>query len=620
MAKRVSPPIFAGRILFCLPPWRFTRYKQRHSQPVARQSRDSREMSQLIKWLALIVAVVALVAGSVDWPLASTHWHEQLASKLQARTGIEAAAAGRVTLRLLPRPRLRFADVHTTSTGQGLGVQGVELGGDVVLSSLLFGHFALDNITLSGGTVQFDIGQWHKAHDGNTNPIGNIGIAQVRLKHTDLQLMDGARHQAMSLRDANVLIDQPHRDAPLLVKAQAQWRDKPLQFHLWVANLTRLRAQRVSDIALTLHHPDLQLSFTGTALIDTALLGPRSAFTGDLALSARQLPPLELFADASPLIVHWRNSIHIQTHLHATVAAVDATGLQLSLANTHFSGVLAYRPKGVGSEIVGTLATQNLVLHPELWANAATFAKQVQAGAHDQPIWKNAPNLDLRLSILHGQIASQSFSNAALSLTIAKDKLNVELAHAEAGNGVAQGRVGLDFAKDPIETQIRAHIQHVDFGKICVKPTCNLPIDGTLNADLSLQSAGASPIPTLGDLRGKANLEWRDGAIEGLDVSRTMRRINRSATPLVRDLNLGSTPFTKLRLKTLVHDGVAQVQAGQLLNSAMSMTLGGSIDLDAKKLDLDVRANQNEPQQANNAPLALHIKGPWQSPVVNLGP
>ncbi|MBV1702671.1 MAG: AsmA family protein [Hyphomicrobiales bacterium] len=577
-------------------------------------------MSQLNKWLALIVAIVVLGAGSVDWPLASARWHEQLASRLLAQTGIRAVAEGRVTMRLLPRPRLRFADVHTVPAAQGLDVQGVELGGDVVLSSLLFGAFALDNLTLRGGAVQFDINKWHKTHDSKADPIAKIGMAQVRLIHTDLQLMSGAQRLAVNLHDANVLIDQPNRDAPLLIKARAQWQNKPLQFQLWVANLARLRAQRLSDVAVVIDHPDLRLSFAGTALIDEALLGPRSAFTGDLVLSAAQLPPLELFADVRPLIVRWRSGIRIQTHLHATAAAVDATHLELSLADTHFSGVLAYRPKGAGSEIVGTLATQNLELHPQLWANAASFAQEAQIDAHAEKAWQNAPNLDLRLSIEHGEIANQSFSNAALSLTIEKDRLNIELAHAEGGNGEAQGRVSLDFAKDPIETQIRAHVQHIDFTRICVKPACNIPLDGALNVDLSLQSAGVSPIPKLGDLRGTVHLEWRDGAIEGIDVSRTMRRINRSAKPLVRDLNLGSTPFTKLQLNTLVNGGVAQVQSGQLANSAMSMSLGGSIDLNGEKLDLDARANQNEPQQANNSPLALHIKGPWQRPVVDIRP
>lgn len=101
-------------------------------------------------WIAamLAAAVLALAAAIAPWTFSTGAMLEEIAGQIEASSGLRAAAKGRSTFSLLPRPHIAIDDVAFADPSFALTIEAERLRGNVRLLPLLTGRLELANAEL----------------------------------------------------------------------------------------------------------------------------------------------------------------------------------------------------------------------------------------------------------------------------------------------------------------------------------------------------------------------------------------------------------------------------------------------------------------------------------------
>ena len=72
-------------------------------------------MKTRLKWVAVLALMIVAAAAITPWRFWSEVLRAELATQVRRTTGLEARASGRVSMAVLPTPRIDFEDVAEDS-------------------------------------------------------------------------------------------------------------------------------------------------------------------------------------------------------------------------------------------------------------------------------------------------------------------------------------------------------------------------------------------------------------------------------------------------------------------------------------------------------------------------
>ena len=508
----------------------------------------------------------------------------------------ETTIEGAISLRLGGRPALKGA----LKLGRVDVLPWLERAGPNWLATLatLDADLKLEAATVVAGTIVVDA----VVVDAVTEPARmslrrfEAGIAGTRLVASGM-LLDGAR-----VADAKLALTVP---AEGLRATELAWA--------WPAWLT----QAVPPSA-SIWRAQASLDWQGAGAAG-AVAGKGVAQIGDLV--AELAPNLDLLTGKWSLGVAVRHpgvprlleslglgstagwlgdgSLGLITHVQGQPGRLNLDGFDLALGALRADGALTLALSGEGGTIAGRLNFETLPL-PLPYPRASQPFPSIALAGWDGSLQVTAGTVLLALSPALGE--------ARGLLVLADRRARLESLVAKMAGGNLTGALAIDGAASP---PTFSAILKLD-GATTQGRLFDLPFDleaERVDAMLSLTGVGHSPGALLATLAGEAHLEWRQGRLHGMALSRLTGDLPDAEVRAA--LAAGTTEFDTIKLDLALGRGVANLRDFRLDSTAGTITATGTIDLPAgtQSLRFELSPALQDPPR-----LGLRATGPWATP------
>jgi AsmA protein len=244
--------------------------------------------------------------------------------------------------------------------------------------------------------------------------------------------------------------------------------------------------------------------------------------------------------------------------------------------------------------------------------------------------WSNAPielgglnyvDAQIRLSAAEINFADAKFAPAAIEAALAGGILKASVTNLGAYGGQASGEVIVDASSGSPN-----YAMHCDLVGVRALPLLqNLAgfdkLDGAMQAKIAGRSSGASQRAIMSNLSGTAFVNFKDGAIRGVNVARMIRSLTSSTLSGWQETKDEATDLSQLSASFQIERGQATTTDLNLVGPLVRLTGAGTIDIGTKQLAFRVEPKlvmTTEGQGRATDPVGLGIPvvidGPWVSP------
>jgi AsmA protein len=573
------------------------------------------------KWsVALLCIAAALsVPAIIRWPLRSATFETQINRAISPRLGLHVRRPASATFRVLPWPTIRvvgieLVDAHDRSV---LSAPAGEF--PLSLTNLVRGQVVPLGATLQNPTALIDLDAAPTvaevravAHGKDEEPPAVW--SHVKLRGGVLRVVSAARRFDTLIDGIDGTMDWPAADRPLRLALAGAWRDETVRIEGQIDNPRDGLAGRSTGLRMSVGAPPMTLNGEGAWNG-----GVHGGFTGDVSADIRSLSALKRLFGARPSPLLGADALSIEGKMQTSGAAVSLSDSRLTLAGQTFEGALTLSLKGDRDAISGTLAADSLHVDPLLLQGIHFLDDGGRWSA--EPFGFAPPtdlDLDLRISAAHAEWRGHRIEDAAASLMCVDGRLTAKLLEATAYDGALQGELTLANSPAGLQAKMSASAVDADLGAALAEFGWNA-YRGRGGFDVSLQGAGATPAAFVASLAGTGALDLQAGVVEGVNIEEAIRRSQRRAIDIPRDMATGQTTFSQAHAPFVIASGNATVASARVVGPGAVVAVDGAADLVARRLQAHVVATQANAQgapSADGARLTIFVSGPWSAPAI----
>jgi AsmA protein len=591
----------------------------------------------------IVVAVAALLAAPFLIPVDT--YKAQLVARVEAATGRTFRIDGPVRLSLLPRLEIEAEDVALGNSPGGVAKNMAELSKlqlRLRILPLLSGEVAVDSFVLVQPRIALEIDKrgrpnWDFAGAGQparpaSRPgsrasshgvsLGDVRLGDVRLVNGTVSYADARTGKKQVLSGINVAIKLPNLDAPLSIAGDAVWNGKQATFALEAAKPRALLAGEPTPVSLSLAADPLKLGFKGSFGAartegDVDLASP--SLRGLAAWTGAALPPGEGFG-----------ALSITGKLAHAGSRTSFSGARLSLDRIEATGDFSVDTGGARPKLVARLAVERLDLNPYLPAESATPApgnpSGSPAGGSAAPGgWSETPidfsplhlaDADLTLSAGSIAVRKIEIGKSVLGVRLDGGRLAVDLKEMALYGGTGHGSVVVDDRAKLPHVQAAFDLDKVDAEKLLHDAAAFDTLSGKAAFRFNLAGDGRSQRAIVETLRGKGDMAFTDGAINGIDLAQMVRNIASATQPG----SGGKTAFSELSGTFVVDKGILHNDDLQLKSPLLRVTGAGTVELPPRTVHYRVVPKlaatfKGQGGQSDVAGLGIPVlvEGPWSN-------
>lgn len=561
--------------------------------------------STLIAALAIPTALAAGAALPAFLP--SARLAHVLEKRLCLERGVTCSIAS-AHAAILPWPAIVARDVVVDLKDRP-GVKSAALvTADLALLPLLSGRIALSHLRIEDASIQVDTktlqgpsGTAIALVDGLSAqqtrwtklPVERVRITQSRLD--DLQGREWAH-------DADIKIDLPGANGPLVVNGSARWRGETVRATARLTQPHDLVSGGRSDLLVGFSAPLLSISLEGIATG-----GALTQINGSFTASSPNPSALSVWLDEGDWFAP---NFAMSTSGQARFARglTSLTMSKFTVGKTDLEGNIAFRRDAKGLQVTGTLAADRL----DLPVGTGPARSTVQDGEREflPLLQKQFISADLRLSASSFVVGDVALSNVGIALIARERKIDIVLAGADYAGGRIKGRLGLSTNGQALDARLQAHLETLDLGK-ALAPFGTKRINGTISGQAQLEARGMSALDLARTLEGRASFSVKQGDLVGVNVPEILRRIEKRPLLTALDIRGGRTPFETASANVRIGNGVAELSEATILSPATQIDITGSFQLPERMMALKGIA---APNRAEGAALPFEIKGSFDEP------
>jgi AsmA protein len=569
---------------------------------------------------AAVVALATIAAGLTPWPLSPARVAKGLNAGRGASQQFVWEAPQAATFSALPWPNLRIVDARLDDPLDVNLISAPAARIDLSLLDLLAGRLAPKKAAFAAPTMTLDLDRPPFALKGSLTNAVMLVYALRPL--ASLSMSDGVLRIVSRNRGIDTVIENvqgglaglvPGR--PLSVNLSATWRGAPLEIFLSLADPVLTATGSPSDFSAALSSPLADFALNGSLAG-----GARFGLAGDFSASSPSLSALARLLGWNPPSFLAADDIQIAGKVKATPTALALDEATATTSGQTVRGALEISGLGARPEVLATLDSDKIVISALLGPPAPLFGPNGYWSA--RPFSMAAPpgafDLDLRLSTRRLDVFGHELADVAASAILKDGVLTATLVDAAAYGGRLKGEIRLACIERSLRLDARAELAGADFGAAFSDLGWPAP-SGEGRASFDIQTAGTSPATAAANLAGSAKLELEQGGVAGVNLEQALRRSQRRAIDVARDLGVGDTAFDRLSLELALGKGVAHVVNGDLVAQGVAADLQGSIDLAAQSWKLRLNAAQTDAkgeESKDAAHLSLDIDGPWSQPTL----
>ena len=546
------------------------------------------------------------------------------AVKAQIRdvTGLDPVLRGDVSVSLFPTGSVRFNDISLGDNRTGApALSAQQLVVRLRFLSFLFGRIEIADVTLVRPTILVAF-----APDGSSNWAGHIealgraltpspdsvkSFSEIRISDGTVVIRDEAYRIVETLTNVEFALAWPSISRTFATTGQFTWNGQPFDATLSLSDfLAALTGDRTGlKVRLTgapfkvafdgnmSHRPTLKME--GVLAADTNSLRETLRWATDRSTSGAGFQRFALKAQAS---VAGRN--------------VALSKVNLELDGNSGEGGLTYVADG-RQTLQGTLAVEGLNLTP--YMSAFRFLNTERS-------WSRVPleldglsgiDVDLRISAARVTLDSFSLGQTAIAANLRAGKLTLAIGESQAFGGVIKGSIAL--AKSTAGANLQAQLQ---FNDVMLDQTLGAffgvrSVEGRGTIGLAVSGSGASAYEVVKALNGAVTMTSRKGAIAGLNVEQSLKRLERN--PLAvrgSDFRGGKTPYDQLDVTLKVTDGTAHAQDVRIESPAMRIGVAGTTSIPSRAFDLKGTASLFGSGTSDPFQLPFVVMGSWDDPLL----
>jgi AsmA protein len=542
-------------------------------------------------------------------------------AEIRAVTGLDPVLRGDVSVSLFPTGSVRFKDVSLGDNRTGAPA----LSAEQLLVRLRFLPFMMGRIEIADVTLVRPTITIAFAPDGGSNWAGHIdtlaqalkpspdrvkSFSEIRISDGTAIIRDDAYRIVETLTHVEFALAWPSISQTFAATGQFKWNDQLFDGTLSLSDFLA---------ALTGDRTGIKARLTGTPF--------KIAFDG--AMSHRPTLKVEgvLAADASSLrdVLRWptdpsasrqafqRFSLKAQTSVAGRNIALSKVNLELD--GNSGEGVLTYVADGRRT-LQGTLAVESLNLMPYI---ATLRPLTAERNWNRMPLELDAfsgIDVDLRISATRVMLDGFRLGQTAITAGLRAGNLTLAIGECQAFGGVIRGSLAL--AKSTAGADLQAQLQ---FDDVMLDQTFGAffgvrRVEGRGTIGVNVSGNGSSVYELTKGLNGTITMTSRKGAIAGLNVEQSLKRLERN--PLAvrgSDFRGGKTPYDELSVTLKVTDGTAHAQDIRIEAPAMRVGLAGSTSIPSRAFDLKGTASLIGNGTSDPFQLPFVVMGSWDDPL-----
>lgn len=600
-------------------------------------------MKKILIGLGVIIFLVIGAIVVVPMLIPLNVYKQQLLARIEQATGRKARIGGAFSFSIFPNVEFTAGKVSLANAPGHRPAQMVTVGKlsfRVALRPLLSGDVKVNSLVLDRPVIalsvdkkgrpnwEFTHGAPHPTHSSPASDGGgfvkSVTLAGIRIVDGRLSYADartGARYQADRV---NLKLSLPALSRPLAADGSLIWHKEKVALNLHLARPDRLLAGKPTALDARLAAPAVKLHFRGTLASEKVLRAH-----GALALHSPSLRKLAAWA-GSPLTAPGNGFGRFKLTGTATIA-----GANLALHNAVVT-LDAMRGKGEvrldaarsRPYVEAKLSVDRLDLNPYLPAAPATPAKDPPRSAAAGAGWSTAPldfaalrradaNLDLNLGGL--TIRKIKIGRSHLLVALKGGRLVADLRPMSLYNGNGQARLTLEDSGQLPDVSLDADLSGLALNPFLADTIGVSRLEGTANGKLKIAGRGRSQRAIVASLAGAGKIEFRNGAIRGINLAAMVRNVKSAfLNPEARKQQ--KTDFSEISGSYTIRNGVLSNKDLELKSPLLRATGKGTVNLVTRTVDYRIEpklvaSTVGQGGKANLAGLMVPVivTGPWDN-------
>lgn len=537
---------------------------------------------------------------------------------LVAATGVAPRIDGAAYFTILPRPSVRFEDVHFDGDSR-TGLSAGSLRATVRLLPLIFGDVEIASLIFERPHIHIEV-----AADGtkvrglplrSPTAAGEIvNLPEIRISDgiVDIHLEGSKKIEQLSEVKASLAWS----GTSLATVSSFRWHDMPSTASLFIADTATIGRGARSGVRFRLEADPLHIGFEGGLAFrkgiqaDGSLTVESTSLRTVLASFGIELPTSGGFGPFS-----------LKTKAQITPTALTASALAIELDGNRAEGSMTLAFDTGRPTLQGTLAANTADFSPY----GGGFSMTTANGKH----WSHEPldikalkgfDLDLRLSAGEIKFHKTEIEKVALAASVKAGRFTLSAGEGQIFGGVLRGTaaVGPSNSGAGAEVKIDANIKDFNSERGLEALAGIHQLEGTGSLTLALSGEGESVDAITHDLKGGAEISVQRGALKGINVEQVLRNIEKKPLSIFGNLRGGQTPFDRFNAKLAITGGTASLEEAEAESGSVRVTLGGRASIPQR--DLDLKGTASLVQPAGAAPVAtafalpFFVRGSWDNP------
>ena len=573
--------------------------------------------------LAIIaIAAVVIVAAGIFLTNRIRAVSADLASRVEASTGVGLTSSGLPGLSFWPRFAVSFGNVvipvpkgassaplATIETLTVTPSDGLFGWGEAGIAEILLERPSFNLIVSADGRANWNYSVQAQAGEPPGLPLR---IVDGRIAFLDER--SGAAAEILNV-ESQVELAGPADE--LNAKGAFVWRERRATFTLFLKSPQRV-AEDGSPADVTLQAPGLAFQFSGRAALPSGFeLDGQAEIKGtDLGLAA------SWFGAALPAGLNAAR-FELAGAVETSSKGLSFTSAQFVLDDMRGEGDVAVAQGKARPMITARVTAETIDLTRYSGAAPSPAASFLASPWSSTTIDLSAlKSFDADLDVTARAFAYGAFRTgpAELKAGLNEGTLDLKLAKALYAGGTLDLALILDGKANPPALQFTVNGQDLAADKALPAAVGFGDMSGKLSPSLSVSATGGTLAEMISTLKGQASLRIVSGAIKAVDLPAVFGKV---ATAILdgwgRDQKL-STSFEALSATFTVADGIAQTTNLILTSPSLTFTGKGEVDVLRQAIDLKVdpqlaaaSSTAAAPQFAT-FPVAIQVKGPWVGP------
>lgn len=599
--------------------------------------------------LYFVIAVVILVAGAVFLAprfISADLVKQEVEAAVESATGRKLTIAGGVSISAWPALAANIGDVTFANAPGGKSENMAtmkELRAELAIMPLLSGKVQVDEFVLREPVINLEIARngtpnWQfepaaapadptpapqdtQSGGGDTTSTDGssggglapteVSLANMTIENGQISYSDAQSGAAYNFSDVDVTLNLPSLDEQLNVAGALTWNAERVNIDATVERPRAVLEAATTATTLAVSSNPVTFNYAGDVTFGSAL-----ATSGTVDMDVPSVRKLSAWTGSPMADGGGFGPLALNGQLASAGTRYTFSNATMSLDGMNASGNLVVETAGARPKLSGSLAVDQI--------DTNVYSGQGDAGWSTDVIdfsGLKAVDTDLNLSageIIFGNIV---IGESALGLDITNGTMVANLTKMALYQGSGTGKLTLNGRR--ATPSLAANF---NLSGLAIEPFLNAAagfkrLDGTGLFNIAVTASGASQAQMVNTLNGTGNIDFRNGAIKGINLAQIIRTALTDPISGWSNATSSDTDFSELNGSFNITNGVLSNNDLKMLGPLLRLTGAGSTSIVQQSINYRLKPKlvaslegQGGAADKSGLDIPVIVTGTWSNP------